>query len=206
MKVLEDTDVKGYPFVRATAHPNPGSEDAPLGVRVDNAKLLDLNAYLVSLPAPKGVDADARSIASGRELFRTVGCTMCHNADQGKFVPPFLVPMKTIFPGDNPVILAARMPPLNPVQDTPGFFFDDKMAVVNASLRGEIRGIALPLLLDLARKPVFLHDDTVPSLDSLFNPTRGPRAPHPFYLSDTRQRADIITFLRSLDDNNSARR
>jgi len=92
-------------------------------------------------------------------LFRTVGCTVCHNVDQSKFVPPNLIVMKTIFPGDNPVILAPRMPPLNPVQDTPGFFFDDKLAVVNASLRGEIRGIALPLLLDLARKPVFLHDD-----------------------------------------------
>ncbi len=206
VKVLDDTDVKGYPYVRAAAHPQPGSEDAPLGVRVDNAKLLDLNAYLVSLPAPEGAQVDAQVAARGRELFRTVGCTTCHNVDQSKFVPPLLIPMKTIFPGDNPVILAQRMPPLNPVQDTPGFFFDDKMAVVNASLRGEIRGIALPLLLDLARKPVFLHDDTVPTLDNLFDPRRGPRAPHPFYLSDTRQRADVITFLRSLDTGDSARR
>jgi hypothetical protein len=204
--VLEDTDVKGYPFVRAAAHPNPGSEDAPLGVRVDNQKLLDLNAYMVALPAPPGARVDAQSAARGRELFRTVGCTVCHNVDQSKFVPTFIVPMKTIFPGDNPVILAARMSPLNPVQDTPGFFFDDKMAVVNASLRGEKRGIALPLLLDLARKPVFLHDDTVPSLDNLFDPRRGPRAPHPFYLPDTRQRADVITFLRSLDTDDSGRR
>ncbi len=110
-----------------------------------------------------------------------MGCTVCHNVDQSKFVPPNLIVMKTIFPGDNPVILAPRMPPLNPVQDTPGFFFDDKLAVVNASLRGEIRGIALPLLLDLARKPVFLHDDTVPSLDNLFDPGRVPRANASYY-------------------------
>jgi len=206
VKVLDDTGVKGYPFVRATVHPQPGSEDAPLGIRVDNSKLLDLNAYLVALPAPEGAQVDAREGARGRELFRTVGCTVCHNVDQRKFVPPFLIAMKTIFPGDNPMILAPRMPPLNPVQDTPGFFFDDKMAVVNASLRGEKRGIALPLLLDLARKPVFLHDDTVPSLDNLFDPKRGPTAPHPFYLSDSTQRADVITFLRSLDTRNSERR
>ncbi|MBC7932137.1 MAG: hypothetical protein H7Z38_16380 [Rubrivivax sp.] len=206
VKVLEDTDVKGYPFVKATAHPNPGSEDAPLGVRVDNQKLLDMNAYLAALPAPPGARGDAQAAARGSELFRTVGCTVCHNVDQSKFVPPNIIPMKTIFPGDNPVILAPRTPPLNPVQDTPGFFFDDKMAVVNASLRGEKRGIALPLLLDLARKPVFLHDDTVPTLDSLFDPKRGPSAPHPFYISDTRQRADIIAFLRSLDTDNTGRR
>lgn len=53
VKVLRDTNVTGYPFVKAAAHPKPGSEDAPLGVRVDQQKLLDLNAYLVSLPAPK---------------------------------------------------------------------------------------------------------------------------------------------------------
>ena len=205
VKILKDTGVNGYPFVTASAHPMPGSEEAPLGVRVDNAKLLDMNAYLDSLPAPAGVDGDRQAIARGRQLFRTVGCTGCHNVDQSKFVPPFIVPMKTIFPGDNPVVLAPRQPPLNPVLNTAGNIFDDKMAVVNASLRGEDRGIALPLLLDLARKPVFLHDNSVPSLDNLLNPSRGPMVPHPFYLSDAGQRADMAEFLRSLDTNSSSK-
>ncbi|HEV8176539.1 MAG TPA: hypothetical protein VGP44_02510, partial [Gemmatimonadales bacterium] len=43
VKVLAATGVTGYPFVKASPHPKPGSEDAPLGIRVDNAKLLDLN-------------------------------------------------------------------------------------------------------------------------------------------------------------------
>ncbi|MEP6718637.1 MAG: hypothetical protein ABJB21_05825 [bacterium] len=206
VKILKDTGVKGYPYVTATAHSMPGSEEAPLGVRVDNAKLLDMNAYLDSLPAPDGVEGDRQAMARGRQLFRTVGCTGCHNVDQSKFVPPFIVPMKTIFPGDNPVVLAQRMPPLNPVMNTASNIFDDKMAVVNASLRGEERGIALPLLLDLARKPVFLHDNSVPTLDNLLNPVRGPLAPHPFYLSDAAKRADMAEFLRSLDTNASARR
>jgi hypothetical protein len=85
------------------------------------------------------------------------------------------------------------------VQDTPGNFFDDKMAVVNASIRGEKRGIAMPLLLDLGRKPVFLHDNSVPTLDTLFNPSRGRSAPHPYYLANGRQRADVAEYLRSLD-------
>lgn len=206
VKILKDTGVKGYPYVKASAHPMPGSEEAPLGVRVDNAKLLDMSAYLDSLPAPDGVDVDRQAMARGRQLFRTVGCTGCHNVDQSKFVPPFIVPMKTIFPGDNPALLAQRLPPLNPVLNTADNIFDDKMAVVNASLRGEERGIALPLLLDLARKPVFLHDNSVPSLDRLLDPSRGPTAPHPFYLPDSLQRADMATFLRSLDTNSSRTR
>ena len=161
VKVLRDTRDTGYPFVKASAQPQPGSEDAPLGVRVDNQKLLDLNAYLVSLPAPKGDHGNSKLIAAGRDLFRTSGCTTCHNVDQSKPVPAVIVPMKTVFPGDNPTILAQRTPPMNPIMDTPENLFDDKMAVVNASMRGEVRGIALPLLLDLARKPVFLHDDSV---------------------------------------------
>jgi len=78
--------------------------------------------------------------------------------------------------------------------NTPGNIFDDKMAVVNASLRGLERGIALPLLLDLARKPVFLHDNSVPSLEALLDPSRGPTAPHPFYLSRQGHRDDIVAF------------
>ena len=201
VKVLAATGVTGYPYVKAAPHAKPGSEDAPLGVRVDNAKLLHLNAYLVSLPAPAGVKGDAKSTAQGRDLFRTAGCTSCHNVDQSKPVPAFIVPMKRIFPGDNPTVLAQREPPLNPVEDTPNYFFDDKMAVVNASMRGEIRGIALPLLLDLARKPVFLHDNSVESLNELLNPKRGGNAPHPFYLSKARERKAMVEFLKSLDTN-----
>ncbi|HUS05323.1 MAG TPA: hypothetical protein VMZ52_03455 [Bryobacteraceae bacterium] len=199
VKVLAATGVKGYPFTKSEAHaPN---EDAPLSIRVDNTKLLDLNAYLVSLQAPAGAKVDGKVAAHGRQLFRTSGCTGCHNVDQGKPVPLNVIAMKTIFPGDNPVVLAQRQPPLNPVQDTAGNPFDDKMAVVNASIRGGVRGIALPLLLDLARKPVFLHDNSVPSLSNLLDPTRGATAPHAFYLSAGKDRADMVEYLRSLDTN-----
>ncbi|MDQ6621304.1 MAG: hypothetical protein M3Z31_16695 [Pseudomonadota bacterium] len=197
--VLAATGVTGYPFVKAAASPLAGTEDAPLGVRVDNQKLLDMNAYLNSLPAPKGVVANADSGARGRGLFR-VNCTGCHNVDQGKPVPAFIVPMKTIFPGDNPmVLLPERDPPLNPILNTAESIFDDKAAVVNASIRGSIRGTALPLLLDLARKPNFLHDNSVPDLSTLLNPSRGPTAPHPFYFTDAGDRADVVEFLRELD-------
>jgi len=71
------------------------------------------------------------------------------------------------------------------------------MAVVNGSVRGEIRGIAMPLLLDLARKPVFLHDNSVPNLERLL--AGGGDAPHPFYLNDSKDRQDLIAFLKSMD-------
>ena len=203
VKVLASTGVKGYPFVKPAPHPKPGSEDALIGVRVDNTKLLDLNAYQVSLAAPPGEKGDAQAIQHGREAFRIVGCTTCHNVDQSKPVPSFIVPMKEIFPEDNPVVLAKRTPPLNDIQDTPGNFFDDKMAVLNASARGGIRGVALPLVLDLARKPAFLHDKSASSLDNLLDAARGSNAPHPFYISDTKARAEMIAFLRSLDTNTS---
>lgn len=201
IQVLAATGVTGYPYVQAAASPLAGTEDAPLGNRVDNTKLLDMNAYLNSLQAPPGAAVSAASSARGRTLFRT-NCTSCHNVDQGKSVPAFIVAMKTIFPGDNPVtLLPMRTPPLNPILDTPTSVFDDKMAVVNASMRGGIRGTALPLLLDLARKPNYLHDNSVPTLDNLLDPSRGPTAPHPFYLSRANERADMVEFLRGLDTN-----
>lgn len=201
VKVLKATNVTNYPYVQAAQHPQPGSHDAPLGLRVDNKKLLDLNAYVIELEAPDGQEGNGDAIERGREAFRTIGCTTCHNVDQEKPVPAFIVEMKRIFPGDDPVILAKRPGPLNPIMNTPPSTFDDKMVVLNASIRGEVRGTAMPLLFELYRKPAFLHDSSVMSLDMLLNPSRGANAPHPFYISDTRARMDMVAFLRSLDDD-----
>ena len=198
VKVLASTGVSGYPYVLAAKQGMPGEEENPIGFRVDNARLLALNAYLSRLDAPKGAATDRAMASRGRETFRTAGCVSCHNVNQGRAVPTTIHPMAEIFPGDNPVTLAVREPPLNPVLNTESSIFDDKMAVVNASGRGEKRGIAMPLLLDLARKPVFLHDNSVPSMDELFNSARGASAPHPFYL-DAGRRADVIAYLKSLD-------
>ena len=198
VQVLTATGVTGYPYVIAAASPLAGTEDAPTGVRVDNTKLIDMNGYLNSLQAPPGIVADAAAGARGRALFRQ-SCTACHNVDQSKPVPAFTVPMKTIFPGDNPIVLLAmRDPPFNPILDTPGSIYDDKAAVVNASQRGGIRGSVMPLLLDLARKPNYLHDNSVPTLDNLLDPSRGASSPHPFYFSAPSDRADMVEFLRGL--------
>ncbi|MDQ6646082.1 MAG: hypothetical protein M3Y93_02455 [Pseudomonadota bacterium] len=205
-EVLKATGVKGYPYADSSTTGKAGAEATPVGLRVDNQKLLDLNAYLASLQAPRGVVDDAGAVMRGRAIFTSskASCTSCHNADQSKPVNAALVPMKTIWPGYAPKVIAQR-PPLTPIQDSPGSF-DDKMVIVDASSSkgGGIRGNALPLLLDLARKPVFLHDDSVHSLDALLDPARGSSSPHPFYVADKLQRADVVTFLRSLDTHPTA--
>lgn len=199
-QILKETGVTNHPFVKAQITGKPGELANPIGRRVDNQKLLDMNAYLDSLPAPKGMKADPAVITSARETFRQQ-CTSCHNVDQSSSVPTMLVDMKTIYPGYQPEVLAQRKPPLSPIQNSPGGF-DDKMIIVDASDRGDKRGNAMPLLLDLARKKRFLHDVSVMGLDGLLDPKRGATAPHPFYIADPSKRTEMVQFLRGLDTQN----
>ena len=53
----------------------------------------------------------------------------------------------------------------------------------------------MPLLLNLARKPVFLHDNSVRSLDCLLTQTRGPKAP-PDYVKNKGQCAGVVFYLK----------
>jgi len=197
-RVLAATGVTGYPYVTAHMQGKPGEPPTPTGKRVDEQKLRDLQAYVNSLPAPKGVVASAALVGKGRALFASEKCTACHNTNQGVAVQSKLVPMNVIWPGYAPKVLAQRQAPLTPIQNAPGTF-DDKMIVVDASPGGGIRGNALPLLLDLARKPVFLHDDSVHSLDELLDPKRGKTSPHPFYVVTPAQRTELVAYLKSLD-------
>ena len=196
--VLKATGVKGYPYVTANGGFKPGSPPAPTGKRVNNELLLALNSYVVALRAPKGHEEDAAAVARGRETFRAQ-CTSCHNVDSSKPVDAKLIPLAKLWPDYRPLTLAKRKPPLDPIRNSPGTF-DDKMIVVDASPGGGKRGNALPLLLDLARKPVFLHDDSVKGLEALLSPARGAKAPHPYYVKDKSKRSDVMAFLRSLDD------
>ena len=195
--ILKETGVKSYPYVRAAITGKAGEEATPVGRRVNDKKLADMNAYTDSLQAPKGAQVDLAAMSKGRDVFSR-NCTSCHNLDQSKPVPPLLVDMKTIWPGYNPVVIAPRQPPLSPIQDSPGIF-DDKMIVIDASDRGEKRGVALPLLLDLARKPFYLHDASVSILELLLDGSRGPMAPHPFYITERVDRGNLIEFLNGLD-------
>jgi hypothetical protein len=118
--------------------------------------------------------------------------------DQSKPVPTSLVDLKTLWPGYTPAPVGLRGDSkLSTIMNSPGDF-DDKMVIIDASNRGIPRGNALPLLLDLDRTTIFLHDGSVKSLDALLDPKRGKNDPHPFYINDKTQRAEIIEFLRGL--------
>jgi cytochrome c2 len=195
--ILKATGVTGYPFVKAALTGRAGEAATPVGRRVENRKLVDMNAYTDSLQAPEGAQVDMAASSRGRELFRQ-NCTSCHNVDQSKPVPSMLVEMKAIWPGYNPTASAQRKAPMSPIQNSEGVF-DDKMIVEDASDRGEKRGVALPLLLDLARKPYYLHDASVATLESLLDENRGERAPHPFYITNANERNDVVQFLKGLD-------
>ena len=211
----------GYPFVgRATnADVTIGLaagakvEASPIGMQVDPTVNQNMNAYLNSLPSPVGDKSEPEAAARGRILFRAQ-CTTCHNDDQSKFVPQNIVAFNNtvdfyanaptrpnLWPGYSALDELAPRPGLAPVRNSVGTL-DDKMIIVDASNRNpaQPRGDALPLLMDLARKPSFLHDDSVATLDSLLDPARTLSAPHPFYVAKAADRADVVQFLKSLDD------
>lgn len=202
------------PFVVAT-NEQPGTQRTDVGRRVDEKKLIDMNAYTNSLPAPAAPPGINRTLAAqGREIFRTRGanggnCTSCHQVNPNKFVPPIVTPMEVMYPGYNPMLILARMRPLSDIQNSegPSPFFDDKLIVVDATraMRGEVRGAVPPLLLDLPRKTTLLHDDSVTGVnfdaaaELLLNPSRGALAAHPFYVAGANERLAVIEFLKSLE-------
>ena len=203
--ILRETGVTGFPYVVARRTGKVGAPESPVGLRVDDQKLLDMNAYLADLPAPRGAQVDPATAARGREMFRGT-CTGCHNVDQSKAVPAMLVELKTLWPAYAPLPAGVRGDgKLSTILNAPGPF-DDKMIVVDASDRGEKRGNAMPLLLDLARTNLFLHDASVRSLDALLDPRRGDDAPHPFYVDGVENRKAMIEFLRGLETGRTTAR
>lgn len=220
-RVLEATGVTGFPFVEAQDGLPPGEPGSTAGRRVDENSLLNLNAYLDSLPGPRAPDdIDVAAANRGREIFRTVsegggGCTACHQVDPNKFVPTMVVPFDGIYPAydDSLAVIAERMGGLAPIQNSggatnlqgPSPFLDDRMVVLDGSRRGEVKGTSLVLLLDLARRTALLHDDEVRgatfqgAANLLLDPARGEDAAHPFYIADEGDRADVIEFLRGLE-------
>ena len=201
------------PFVKAQDYLPAAVDSSIIGRRVDNKELLDLNAYLNSLQAPAPGPFDTTMAARGRDVFRTTvsaggaGCTACHQLDPNKFVPPLVIPMGAIYPGYSPKVIFTRPAPQSPIQDSggPSPYFDDRTVIIDASRNGGVRGSALPLKLDMARRTAMLHDDEIrgatfdEAADTLMNPAkRDPKAAHPFFVANAADRQAVIEFLKSL--------
>jgi len=193
-KILADTGVKGFPFVKASMTGKTNVPDSLVGRRVDEKKLRDMKAYLESLSGPAAPKVDQAAASRGRAVFQT-GCTSCHNLDPNAAVSKQLIELEKLWPDYKPEVIAKRVPPFSPVQNSPGGY-DDKMIVIDASDRDK-RGHAVALLLDLGRKEHFLHDGSVRGLAQLLDPSRGSTAPHPFYVPDGEKRKDVIAYLHS---------
>lgn len=197
-QILKETGVTGYPFVQAKMQGKPGELNNIVARRVDDKKLQDMTAYVFALQPPPAPKVNDDMAMRGRAIFRT-NCTSCHNVDQSKPVPVTLVDLKTLWPGYTPIVVGLRgNKKLSKILNSPGDF-DDKMIIVDASPHKGPRGNALPVLLDLARTTLFLHDASVKSLDGLLDPKRDKKSPHPFYIVDKEERADMIEFLKGLD-------
>ncbi len=202
------------PYITAGDGLPPGTMLSTVGLRVDDTRLNNLNGYLDTLRAPPALPVNATLQSRGREIFRTLAssggasCTECHQTDPNRFVPPNVIPMAGIYPGYDPALIAQRALPLSDIQNSGGVnpYFDDRMVVLDATRggRGEVRGVALPLLLDLARRTSLLHDDSIQgtsfdeAADLLMDPARGPNGAHPFYVANSLDRRAVIEFLRGL--------
>lgn len=200
--ILAETGVKDYPFVKGQNLTSDSTMNSLMGTRMEESKLQNLKIYLTKLRSPKGVAMEKNSVSRGAEVFKSgkVGCTSCHNADQTTAVMKDIVNMNVIWKGDNPVAFRKRDNLVHPLQNTAASTYDDKMIVMNASMRGLNRGVAMPLLMDLAKKPAFLHDGSVPSLYKLLDPARGDNVPHAYYVEGANDRNDVVAYLKSLDD------
>jgi uncharacterized protein (TIGR03437 family) len=200
----------GAPFVNATSVTS-SVDGAPVGLRVNETELTNLNAYTNSLQSLAPGKFDPAMAALGKTLFASAaGCTGCHQLDPNKLVPALILPMSTMYPGYNPTVLFKRPAPLSPIQKSsggPSPFFDDRDIILDATREGGVKGWGLPLKLDLARRTALLHDDEIVSAnntfddaaDAMMNPARrDPKAAHPFFVGDPTQRKALIEFMKSL--------
>jgi uncharacterized protein (TIGR03437 family) len=198
------------PFVKA-ATVTPSTDGAPVGLRVDATKLINLNAYTNSLQAPAPGPFDVKMAALGQAVFAgSGGCTGCHQLDPNKFVPPALFSMKALYPGYNPTVIFSRAAPLSPIEKSfggPSPSYDNRQVVIDATREGNIKGFGLPLKLDLARRTALLHDDEIfgpagtfdDAADIMMNPARrDPMAAHAFFVPDANERKALIEFMKSL--------
>jgi uncharacterized protein (TIGR03437 family) len=198
------------PFVQATSV-TPSTDGAPVGLRVNETELSNLNAYTNSLQSPAPGPFDPAMAALGQAVFAgSSGCAACHQLDPNKFVPPYVVPITALYPGYNPTVIFARAAPLSPIQKSfggPSPFFDDRDLVLDATREGGVKGSGLPLKLDLARRTSLLHDDEIVSTNNTFDDAadammnsarRDPKAAHPFFVADPTERKALIEFMKSL--------
>jgi hypothetical protein len=163
----------------------------PLDVRfrVSRDDIAALVGYLGSVLPPEPEISGERAIDGGRRVFRRSGCGDCHLEAPG--AGGAVVPLGTL--------VAEYQPVRGEIAENPTIGFDDRIALAPGEDAIAKRGYKVPSLLGLWLSEPYLHDGSVPTLEALVSPERGPGAPHPYFVDRPSDRRDLAAFLRVWD-------
>ncbi|MEM9380185.1 MAG: hypothetical protein AAGB93_09590 [Planctomycetota bacterium] len=189
----------GFPFVDAPFQPIFGDADRPFGRRLDDAALQNLTAYLGSIRYPQGPAGDPVAVERGESIY-FAQCFECHGDPLFPTALP-TIPLDLLRLNYAPTNLLVRGFPYSHMRNDLLTPYDDRVVLFDQifdeaqipTLPREIKARSLGGIFLRAR---LLHDGSVPDLDALLDPARGPAADHPFYVSGA-ARADLIAFLIS---------
>lgn len=199
--VLMDTNVpapiSGFPYVNAPVLGTPGTAAAPFGLRAEFRPLALVSAYLSDLTPMAREAGDPGAIARGGVIYQGE-CAPCHGSDPatGDLAS---VPLTALLGNYLPTTLIARSFPYADVLDDVLTNYDDRLVLfdhvfIENQVPAAGRTIPTPNLIGLHLRSRLLHDGSAASLDDLLDPSRGPGAPHSFYL-EPQARMDLIEFL-----------
>ena len=202
-EVLTDTGVPtpagGFPFANAAPTGETGTEFSPLGYRVERVPLNSVSSYLtILLPVPL-VPGSASAIARGSVLYEQ-SCAACHGEFGGSDDLP-MISLTELELNYNPTTLLIRGFPFTDIRNDTDTNYDDRVVLFDnlyreAPVPAVARDLPAPRLLGLHLRGAMLHNGSVPSLESLLDPSRGPAAPHAFYLPTSSEREDLVEYLR----------
>jgi len=189
--------VGGLPYVAANATGTIGTEQSPVGYRLEQSELGALAIYLQSLTAPLQPVGNAAAQSRGEAAY-ALACATCHGALDVPQLNETVSLMDLAYPYF-PTTLLVRGFPYTDILDDRLRTFDDRLVIFDrlyapAQVPAGARDIVAPNLRGLQLQNVFLHDGSVESLDALLDPARGAGAPHAYYV-ELGVRADVIEYL-----------
>ena len=149
-----------------------------------------LATFLGTVLPPEQLPGDERRVDAGRRIFRRSGCSECHL--EARVAGGAVVPLGTLVAGYHQSDAAV-------VPENPDMGYDDRIALTPGEDSIARRGYKVPSLLGLRWSAPYLHDGSVPTLEALFSPERGPGAPHPYVIASLQEREELVEFLRAWD-------
>ncbi len=201
--ILTETGVRspfgGYPYVDAPLGNPSGGPFAPFGRRVDEYALRTMALYLQQLRAPARPPGDPEAIARG-EIVYMAQCVVCHG-DPLDPMPLGLIPADIMLYNYSPTTLLVRGFPYTNMRDDRLSTYDDRLVLFDRIFEESQeptlpRDYATPRLTGVFLRNQLLHNGSVPNLEALLDPARGPAAPHAIYVQQP-LRSDVIEYLRS---------